>query len=463
MDNNYDFVVVGGGTAGCASAYIASKLGYKVLLIEKNSYLGGTMTGSLVVPVMKSGENLINTEFYNDLVKKMQEYKAQIAFQNNNGWFNPQILKIVLEEMLVSNGVDILFNSHVIAAASNKNLISNLFIASINKNFNSYSNVCKKNNNKILSAYNYSIHTDNIKISAQNYEELLSVCIGARYVIDATGNSEICQILNCEFLEDKNKNQPVNLRFIMSGVNVDEFGKWLTDTDSDREVSPVEVIDGITHLSTAYTWDSGRRWALAPLFKRAIDDGVLKELDSNYFQLFTIAQMPDSIAFNCPRLNVNDELFEAECVSKALIDARSSIFRLSNFCKKYLPGFKNAYISDIADMLGIRVSKRIKGRYVLTKDDIINSKKFKNPVAVSNYPIDVHTTDKKGVPLKQINEYQIPVECLMTSEFDNLFVAGRSLSADFEAQASARVQGTCFSMGEGLVKYIAKNLDSSRN
>ena len=37
--NKYDVTIVGGGTAGCACAYIAGKLGLKVLLIEKNSFL----------------------------------------------------------------------------------------------------------------------------------------------------------------------------------------------------------------------------------------------------------------------------------------------------------------------------------------------------------------------------------------------------------------------------------------
>ena len=60
----YDVIVVGGGTAGCACAYTLGKLGLKTLIIEKNSYLGGTMTSALVTPAMKtvSGDN---TQFYN--------------------------------------------------------------------------------------------------------------------------------------------------------------------------------------------------------------------------------------------------------------------------------------------------------------------------------------------------------------------------------------------------------------
>ena len=59
----YDVIILGGGTAGCSTAWNCAKLGLKTLLIEKKTYLGGTMTAGLVVPVMKSGENQINTDF----------------------------------------------------------------------------------------------------------------------------------------------------------------------------------------------------------------------------------------------------------------------------------------------------------------------------------------------------------------------------------------------------------------
>ncbi len=69
--NKYDVIVVGGGTAGCAAAYMAGKLGLKTLLIEKSIHLGGTITSALVVPAMKSGEHQINTEFYKELISEL--------------------------------------------------------------------------------------------------------------------------------------------------------------------------------------------------------------------------------------------------------------------------------------------------------------------------------------------------------------------------------------------------------
>ena len=410
--NKYDIVIAGGGTAGCACAYTAAKLGLKVLLIEKNSFLGGSITSSLVIPAMKTSSNAINTEFFDTLYNKLEEMGGAITYiDGNKGWFNPELTKIALDTLLVEAGVKIEFESSI--SKIEENLLS----------------------------YIVTIENDNII----TFKQKLLLPIETKYVVDATGDAKICQKLNCEFLEKKS--QPVNLRFIMSGVNVNKFSKWIMEFDKDREATTSCDIDGKIYLSTAYTWDEGANWALRPVFKQAIADGVITEADSNYFQIFSVAGTPDSIAFNCPRL--------IKISQNPYIEGRASIFRLSNFCKKCLPGFENAYISSIANTLGVRVSNRVKGKYIYTADDLRCGKKFENPVVISNYPIDVHSDQKDSSTLEKVyQEYQLPIESLIVK--DNLFVIGRCISADFEAQAALRIIPSCFSMGEGLAKYLAK-------
>ena len=410
----YDVIVAGGGASGCSAAYNLAKNGLKVLLIEKNSYLGGLMTGGLVTPMMKTSENSINNDFYNLVLDKLKILGGQFTYPDNNnkGWFNPELMKIVLDDVLTDVGVNILFNSVIEDININNNII------------------------------------DNVQIT----NELLSVYIETKYVIDATGNSEISKKLNCEFLEE-NETQPCSLRFIMSGVDLKVFGKWLLDKDSDRAVTTVVQDEDNIHLSTAYTWDKAKKWALAPLFDDAVSKNVLQQADCNYFQVFTIPGMADSIAFNCPRIIENDR---NNNVSNTLIAGRKSILRLSEFCKTYFPGFEKAYISNIADMLGVRVSKRPKGKYVYTVDDILNNKKFENKAVVSDYPIDVHSAVKDKSLLKEVKgDYELPIEALISAEYDNLFTIGRGLSADFYSQGALRIIPSCFSMGEAVAKYIS--------
>lgn len=420
--NKYDIVIVGGGTSGVSCAWNAGRLGFKTLLIEKNSFLGGSITSSLVIPAMKTSNNSINNDFFNELYKNLKEINGAITYKDGNkGWINPELTKIVLDKMLIEVGVDLRFESQV------------SFIE----------------RNEKLSTYIVSIDGDNILSKTIGLSERIETV----YVVDSTGDAKICEKLNAKFLNNfSKKSQPISLRFIMSGVNLEKFSNWIIDYDKDRTVTTSCIVDNELHLSTACTWDSNTIWALTPIFKQAIANGDLKEEDANYFQVFTIAGAIDSIAFNAPRL-----LKEYKNLSNAYIDGRSAILRISIFCKKYLPGFEKAYISSIANTLGIRVSSLIEGKYIYTYQDLISGKKFDNPVLISNYPVDIHSKNKNNSKLEKVNiEYQLPVESLMVKDFDNLFVIGRCISAEFEAQAALRIIPSCFSMGEGLIKYLAK-------
>lgn len=417
----YDFVVIGGGAAGCSAAYNLGINGKKVLLIEKNIFLGGLMTGGLVTPFMKTSKNQINTEFLTSFKNELKTLNGIITYEDGNeGWVNPELSKIALDRLMKKANVEVLYDTIVDSVSVENNAIQDITINS----------------------------------------KMLSECIKSKYYIDATGNCDFSKICNCNFLNKKDEIQPVNLRFIMSNVNVDKFGAWLKDFDKDRNVTTVCNIDGVTHLSTAYTWDTGRNWALSPLFDKAVEDGVIKNEDRNYFQLFTIPNMPNSIAFNAPRIyskNVIDPMDKNQ-FSNAVIQGRESILRLSEFCKKYLAGFENSYISSIADMLGVRVSRRIKGKYVYSIEDLKSGKKFDNPVVISNYPVDVHSLKNNTSVLEHVEvEYQLPVEALMSDDISNLGVVGRCLSADFLAQGALRIIPSCMSMGEGLAKYLLEH------
>ena len=431
----------------------------KTLLVEKKIHLGGSITSGLVLPVMNAGKSEINRDFFYKLTEEMAEYGAQIDFQGNNGWFDPEILKIVLDRLLTSAGVEIRFLTSVYSVEFDfhKN-IKKLFLQQellsecINKLYSNNSDCLRGVETNMLLEYLDKIDSDN---TSKENKRLLEP-IETRYVIDATGNCDVGKICGCEFLENfENETQPVTLRFIMSGIDMEKFADFLRGIDADKEVSPIERIGEEIHLSTAYTWDKGSRWALKPIFEKAVAAGDLTEYDGNYFQVFTVAGCRGALAFNCPRIVKNVDITDVTSVSEALIEARGSIFRLSRFCKKYFPGFENAYISNIADDLGIRVSRRIKGKYIYTEHDIIEGKRFDNPVLEANYPIDVHSSEKDGSTLKKFGYYQLPVESLMSADVNNLFVIGRCISADFKAQAALRVQMSCFSMGEAVAKYIS--------
>ena len=165
---------------------------------------------------------------------------------------------------------------------------------------------------------------------------------------------------------------------------------------------------------------------------------------------------------NCPE--VSPYLYSSTNAldrSKAIRECRIMIRRLANFFKKNIPGFKNAYISREASMLGVRESWRIHGKYYMTADDYSNARKFPDAVCRSAYPIDIHDENLSlSHMLKDGEFYEIPYRALVTNELSNLLVVGRCISANFSAQASVRIQPTCMSMGEAAgiaAAYSLKN------
>lgn len=421
----YDLIIAGGGTAGCATAISAAKQGLKVLIIEKNSFLGGSMTGALVFPMMKNtlknGTNL-SSNFCEELMQKLRNTNDSLIFSDGNyGWFNPENLKCILDDLCEKYKIEVLFDSIVIdSEIKNKNIIS-----------------CE-------------IYNKGNKFKLQG-----------KYYIDATGNGDLANICGAKWENgDKNgTNQAMTLRFIVSNVNIKKFAKFLREIDKDENISPIYNTNNEIHLSTACTWDN-EKWKLKPYFDKAVKEGLLTIEDCAYFQIFTIPNQPSSIGFNAPRIFSPHPLnsLDPKDTSFALCQGRKQIRRLLKFCQKYLPGFESAYISQIAPMLGIRDSRRIEGEYQLNENDILSAKKFNNSVAKSNYPIDVHSYKKNESILDKLSEddyFEIPLECMKVKNFENFFVAGKIISSTFLAQASLRIIPNCLSMGENLGNHIA--------
>jgi hypothetical protein len=117
------------------------------------------------------------------------------------------------------------------------------------------------------------------------------------------------------------------------------------------------------------------------------------------------------------------------------------------------PAFADAYISACGK-LGIRDGGRVQGEYVLTEADLRQGRGFDDAVCAACWPIE-YWHPQHGVSLDYFppgHRYQIPLRALQVQGFANLYVAGKCFSAEPLALASARVAGSCWAMGEGLVK-----------
>lgn len=130
----YDVVVVGGGVAGITAALSARRGGAKVLLLEREYSLGGLATLGLVtiyLPICDGRGHQVSFSIAEELLRLSisvgheakypkpwldngsDEEKAKTRFQVR---YNAAAFALLCEELLLSEGVKILYGSHVCGA-----------------------------------------------------------------------------------------------------------------------------------------------------------------------------------------------------------------------------------------------------------------------------------------------------------------------------------------------------------
>ncbi len=122
-----------------------------------------------------------------------------------------------------------------------------------------------------------------------------------------------------------------------------------------------------------------------------------------------------------------------------------------------MPGFERSYVQEIAAQVGIRETRRIRAPYELTAEDVLASRDFVDAIGVGGWPLELHlpgTVRFEFIPGR--GYYGLPYRALLPLGVHNLLVAGGCLSATPEAQASARVSGPCFAMGQAAGTAAAR-------
>jgi len=86
----------------------------------------------------------------------------------------------------------------------------------------------------------------------------------------------------------------------------------------------------------------------------------------------------------------------------------------------------------------------------LQNHDILKGAKSSDGIARSPCPFELHTGSKPHVEWLLDDFYEVPFDCFVPEQGEGLLVAGRCLSAEHEAVASARVTAQCFSYGQAI-------------
>lgn len=147
--------------------------------------------------------------------------------------------------------------------------------------------------------------------------------------------------------------------------------------------------------------------------------------------------------------------------SEAEAQAREQIVELFHFLRENFEAFSNAELLMSAAQIGVRESRMIDARHILTAEELIACTHFEDSIAAGNYDIDIHSPDGSGTSHCRFPQgvyYTIPFRSLIPKDIDNLLVAGRCIGATHEAQASIRIMPICSCTGEaaGIAAAVAK-------
>jgi hypothetical protein len=150
----------------------------------------------------------------------------------------------------------------------------------------------------------------------------------------------------------------------------------------------------------------------------------------------------------------------------AEFEGRRQVREYARFFRDKLTGCEGSWVNDTGVQVGVRQSRQIKGAATLLNSDILRGAKFSSGIARSPWPIELHAGARPKVEWLLDDYYEVPFGCFVPERGEGLLVAGRCLSAEHEAVASARVTAQCFSYGHAVghaaALAVKENISSNR-
>ena len=404
-----DLIVVGGGAAGLAAAATASRKGLKTVLIERYGFCGGGAVAGMSGTVCglyaatdrpNAPPQKIVHGFVDDFIRVMED-KGGLAEPVKYGltWtrvHHPLVWRDAADALLEASGVRLFFHTVVTGALFD----GDAHIAGV------------------------------VAWTKQGPLE-----VRAGLTIDASGDADVAAMAGlATFVGSAGRVQNPTMMFRLGGVDVARFrDAYGTDT-----IMPPAVTQSIieANASGSYKLPRAKIW------------------------LFPTTQ-PNELLCNCTRVIGRDgrELLTilADDFTEAEVAGRLQVREYARFFKDRLVGCEISFVSDTGPQVGVRQTRQIEGRQKLTNSDVVSGAKQANGIAVSAWPIELHSGQRPQVEWLLDDVYEVPFGCLVPASGSGLLIAGRCLSAEHEAVASARVTAQCFAYGQaaGLAAFVS--------
>ncbi|MCK9287001.1 MAG: FAD-dependent oxidoreductase [Sphaerochaetaceae bacterium] len=414
-NDQYDFVVCGGGPAGFASALSAARQGLKTAVVEQMGCLGGVSTSG-GIHVFLGGRKLneatrehvrviggIFDEFTDSLIADgyaVEPNTIDMSF-NPFGWYprmasgihcDPIGIKTRMEDMLLSAGVRIYYFSTLTDVIMDQSTIESIIV--------------------------------------HNKDGFVS--LSARCFADCTGDGDLASLCNVPFEKGRKEDgltTPASVIMVVDNVDGHDLVTYQNEHQSPKLVEIIE------RLKSEGSWPF--------LFEIFVS---MQLVEKDVFLINTVRQIGVDGTSEMSR-------------SKALTEGRRQNIKLFAIMKQYFPGFANARIRTIYDWIGIRESRRISSVHNIKLSDALNGASYDDCIAATTYNFDLPDPLKPSYdPMmgdaKRPNAkrkhivIQIPYRSLIPQKVDNLIVAGRCIGCDREVLGPVRIMGPCMQMGQ---------------
>jgi hypothetical protein len=248
--------------------------------------------------------------------------------------------------------------------------------------------------------------------------------------IDTTGDGDLGALAGCEFeigKDDACPCQPMTMYALLMVKDVSALADLIHPVGNDgRHVGPAAFRDALARAGVTPSYGKA---CIFPIH------GNLVLLMANH--------------------EYGIDATDAAQVTEATIRARAELHGIVRALREAGGPWEGVQIVATPEQIGIRDGRRIKGRYFMTKEDLISGGRHDDAVVRATFPVDIHALTAEDNRKAAYHDagvktqpYDIPLRALIARDVDGLMMAGRCISGDFIAHASYRVTGNAVAMGE---------------
>ena len=256
--------------------------------------------------------------------------------------------------------------------------------------------------------------------------------IGADAIVDASGDADVSALAGAPYENAQATGQVQSLSTLFKVANVD--------------------VPRASAVPKAELWDLMRAAADSGDYRLPRIEGSWHRTPFDGIVLIHMTRIP------------NVDATDPEQLTRAEVEGRRQVREYARFLRDRVPGFEASVVVATSPSIGVRESRRVHGDYRLTREDVLQARRFDDEIALCGAPIEDHHAggDTEWRYVGESGVYGIPYRSLLPQDVEGLLVAGRCFSATHDAHASARSMATCMAMGQAAGTAAAMAVASRR-